>query len=579
MLRKLSSSDSRFKTIEFQPGLNIVVADTRPEATSTDSRNSAGKSSIIELLHFLLGSRADKHIATRKPLRDSIFELHMDWPQTSNGLKVRRQGSSSNSIEIDPDVSAPSAGRLSIGPGVISLSEWNALIDSALFKLPVEHPGVSGRILLSYYIRRVASHAFNEPIRIHSRQAEVEATTNLAYLLGLDWKLASRYKDLAAREATRKQLRQAVNDPVLGRIVGNVADLRGQITLAEARVSRLQQQIDSFRVVPEYESLKRRADELSRQIRERSNQDLIDQRNLEDLQDSMNESVDTEVRYLEPVFEELGVILPDHVRRRYEDVKSFHESIVRNRHRYLNEEIAAIRSRLGESREQRERLGAEQAQILRQLNEGGALEALTTLQSAFAQEKAALAALENRLTAAQALESSARQITSMRVELEEQMSADLEDRQARISEATLLFDEFAKQLYGDERSGYLAINAGRNSIKISPRIDSDDSRGIGNMVIFCFDLTVAVIAHRHNRGPDFIIHDSHLFDGVDDRQLKSALDLAEAVASRENMQYIATINSDDLDKAINRGFGSVDRCIEPRLTDGFADGGLFGFRF
>ncbi|GAB2822505.1 hypothetical protein GCM10022221_20620 [Actinocorallia aurea] len=293
----------------------------------------------------------------------------------------------------------------------------------------------------------------------------------------------------------------------------------------------------------------------------------------------MNESVDTEVRYLEPVFEELGVILPDHVRRRYEDVKSFHESIVRNRHRYLNEEIAAIRSRLGESREQRERLGAEQAQILRQLNEGGALEALTTLQSAFAQEKAALAALENRLTAAQALESSARQITSMRVELEEQMSADLEDRQARISEATLLFDEFAKQLYGDERSGYLAINAGRNSIKISPRIDSDDSRGIGNMVIFCFDLTVAVIAHRHNRGPDFIIHDSHLFDGVDDRQLKSALDLAEAVASRENMQYIATINSDDLDKAINRGFGSVDRCIEPRLTDGFADGGLFGFRF
>lgn len=39
------------------------------------------------------------------------------------------------------------------------------------------------------------------------------------------------------------------------------------------------------------------------------------------------------------------------------------------------------------------------------------------------------------------------------------------------------------------------------------------------MVIFCFDLTLAVLAHRHGRGPDFLIHDSHLYDGVDERQI------------------------------------------------------------
>jgi uncharacterized protein YydD (DUF2326 family) len=407
----------------------------------------------------------------------------------------------------------------------------------------------------------------------------VEATTNLAYLLGLDWELASRYREIAAREATRRQLRQAVNDPVWGRIVGNTADLRGQITLAEARVAKLQEQISAFRVVPEYENLKTRADQLTQRIRALSNEDFVDQRNLEDLEAAVREANDTEVRYLEPVYQELGVILSDQVRQRFEDVRLFHDSVIRNRRRYLNDEISSIQNRLAARRAERERLGTEQAQVLQQLNEGGALEALTTLQRAYAQTQASLDALNNRLTAAQALEASARQIAAMRLDVEEQMTTDLEEREAQIREATLLFDEFAKNLYGDERSGYLAINAGRNSVKIAPRIDSDESRGIGNMVIFCFDLTVAVIAHRHGRGPDFLVHDSHLFDGVDDRQLKAALDLAGSVAESEGIQYIATLNSDDLNKAMNRGFDPTACILPVRLTDAYADGGLFGFRF
>ncbi|WP_239108425.1 ABC-three component system protein [Microbispora siamensis] len=502
----------------------------------------------------------------------------MDW-RDAPWLEVRRRGSNPNVVSLNPDVSTQEAGQLSLGPAQVPLQTWNRLLEANLFGLRGDHPHVSGRVLLSFYMRRVANNAFNEPIRVHSRQAEVEATTNLAYLLGLDWKLASQYREIAAREAARQQLKKAINDPVWGRIVGNSADLRGQITLAEARVARLEEQIKAFRVVPEYENLKNRADEIARRIRSLSNQDVADKRNLEDIEAAIREEKDVDVRYLEPVYQELGVILPGQVRQRYEDVRLFHESIIRNRRRYLSEEAAAIRERLAARKNERERLGSEQAQVLRQLNEGGALEALTTLQRVYAEEQASLDALQNRLAAAQTLESSARQIAAMRLELEDRMTADLEERQAIISEATLLFDQFAKELYGEERGGYLAINAGRSSLKISPRIDSDDSRGIGNMAIFCFDLTVAVVAHRHGRGPDFIVHDSHLFDGVDDRQLRAALELANYVAVTEDMQYIATINSDDLDKAINRGYDPDGKLLRTRLTDAYSDGGLFGFRF
>ena len=156
---------------------------------------------------------------------------------------------------------------------------------------------------------------------------------------------------------------------------------------------------------------------------------------------------------------------------------------------------------------------------------------------------------------------------------------DLRERENIINNVNIRFLEYATRLYGSGREAYLDIDATNSHLKIVPHIDSKDSRGIGNMVIFCFDLTVAVAAHRAGRGPDFVVHDSHLFDGVDERQLARALNLAREVAEEESMQYLVTLNSDDLAKASAQGVDLSDHIITPRLTDDFEDGGLFGFRF
>ncbi|MFE7756801.1 DUF2326 domain-containing protein [Streptomyces sp. NPDC057429] len=108
-----------------------------------------------------------------------------------------------------------------------------------------------------------------------------------------------------------------------------------------------------------------------------------------------------------------------------------------------------------------------------------------------------------------------------------------------------------------DREAYLRINAGTHSLEITAHVDSRDSTGINKMVIFCLDLTAAVLAHRHGGGPDFLVHGSHLFDGVDDRQVTEALRLAAEVAEQEGLQYICTFNSDKLQRA--RDGGSIRR--------------------
>lgn len=79
--------------------------------------------------------------------------------------------------------------------------------------------------------------------------------------------------------------------------------------------------------------------------------------------------------------------------------------------------------------------------------------------------------------------------------------------------------------------------------------------------------------------PGFLIHDSHLFDGVDGRQVISALRLGAQISQELGFQYIVTMNEDDAFKETIEGFDLNDYVLQTRLADAAKDGGLFGIRF
>lgn len=578
MLTELRARDERFKTVTFKPGLNLVVADITNSSTRTDTRNGVGKSAVVELLHFLLGARSDAGgLLSKVALRGIEFELELNWPRVGTTERVWRAADNASRILADPN--PLQANALIEMAGSLSLTEWQRALEEKLFALPEEHPGVSGRAMLALYLRRIRSHSFNEAVKTSPQQSPAEASANVAYLLGLDWKLATRYRDLAARENTRQKLAQASKDPVWGRIVGRSAELRGQMTVVEQRVLDLERQVADFLIVPEYENLQHKADEFEQRIRNSRTEDSLDRRNLRDLEYSLRDVTDPDVDYLKTVYSGLGVMLGDVVQRRFEEVRDFHTAVIQNRRSYLEDEIAALRDRLRAREAERLELGEELSNVLRLLDRGGALASLNALQQGLASARAELETLRHRFEAARTLEASRSEIKAERGQLESEMRVDLQERDQLINEVSVRFLQYATELYGAGKEAYLEFDPTPNYLRIRPYIDSIGSRGIGNMVIFCFDLTVAVTAWRGGRGPDFLVHDSHLFDGVDARQVARAFALARDVAETEGIQYVATLNSDDLAKAQKHGLDAASDIIEPRLTDRYEDGGLFGFRF
>ncbi|GAA1775230.1 ABC-three component system protein [Actinomadura chokoriensis] len=580
MFHRLGSDDERFKTLHFEPGLNLVLAERAHRSTETDSRNGTGKTSMVELLHFLLGATTQKtSLWAHKALKRHVFELIMDWPGGHDLVRIRR-GPATPKVFLRPDVTRRSQGeRLwqEEFAGEISLKEWQWAIERDLYRVPSPESPLSGRTMLSFAMRRGLDGLLS-PTGTHARQSPHDAMLNLSHLFGLDVGLAEQYRTLATQDSTRKKLVQATKDPVWGKIVGRSAELRGEIGAVEQRVLELQEQVKEFRVLPEYENIRAEADELEQAIRRLRDQDTVDRHNLLEMREAAADVAEPGDHYLEEAYGQLGVLMGREVRRRFEDVRAFHQTVVSNRERQLREEVARVEERLAERARERERLGERQSALLTMLSEGGALDALTALQHVLAQEQARVEALRHRFQAAQTLEASRREIDGKRIELETATAEDLEDRAALTYEANRLFNIYARRLYSDARTPYLAFTPTKQRMQIEAHIDTDNSRGVHNMVIFCFDLALTVLAHRGGRGPDFLVHDSHLYDGVDARQLAAALTLGAEVADEEGLQYIVTMNSDDLSKAESAGFGPASHVLEPHLTDQ-PDGGLFGFRF
>jgi uncharacterized protein YydD (DUF2326 family) len=585
MMRRISSDLASFKTLRFQPGLNILLADKSEGATDRQSRNGAGKTSLVELVHFLCGSNAPKNSIFRTPaLIDSEFEIVMDVGDDE--YSVARSGKKPSTIILNGP-----ADELPIQPKFIerdghyeiSNENWKSNLGACWFNLeappnPDDKNTPTFRSLFSYFVRRQGSGAFQTPMQHSSQQQLWDQQVAISYLLGLDWRIASDLQSLRGKEKVVKELGRAARSGDLGNFVGRAADIRTRLAVAERKSERLSSQLQNFQVIPEYRELEGEANDITAQINSLAEENFIDRGLIGDLEASLVEEREPDLSELGKLYQEAGVVLPDMVRRRFDEVEVFHRAIIENRRSHLTSEIDSGSQRIQQRERKQLGLDARRRQIMGILRSGGALEQYTAMREELGRAEAELESLRQRLTAAETLESSKAELEIERARIAKALRDDIHEREDIVNEAIVTFEELSEALY--ETAGSLTIDATANGPSMEVKIEGQRSKGITNMQIFCFDLMLIELSSRRGNSPGFLIHDSHLFDGVDERQVAKALQLGAGRAAEHGYQYIVTMNSDVLPENGYRSEFDVNSYIlDARLTDETETGGLFGVRF
>ncbi len=280
---------------------------------------------------------------------------------------------------------------------------------------------------------------------------------------------------------------------------------------------------------------------------------------------------------LESVYSEAGIVLPNLTIRRYEEVRRFHESIVRNRRDYLMDELNLARERIATRECEKSRLDARRADIMGILQSFGALDQFSRLQGEMGRMESEVESLRQRFEAAEQIEGAKNELEIERNRLTLRLRRDFTEQRTRLSEAILAFEEASRRLY--ESAGSMTVVETSNGPLFQFPMQGSRSKGIKNMQIFCFDMMLMRLCAQREMGPGFLIHDSHLFDGVDGRQVISALKVGAETAEELGFQYIVTMNEDDAFKETIDGFDIRNHVLPVILTDAREDGGLFGMRF
>lgn len=586
MIRRISSDLPSFKTLTFRPGLNILLADKSEGANDRQSRNGAGKSSFVELVHFLFGGDVRKESIFRsEALANSSFDVCVDIAGAA--MSVTRGSVRPNRILLNGAVETwPILPQLDQRASHFELSNdnWKAYLGKLWFGLPVtvgdhtERFQPSFRSLFSYYARRQSAGGFQQPVMHSDKQQPWDQQVSICYLLGLDWSIPGQFQQLREQEKAAQELRKAARTGDLGRFFGKAADLRTRLTIATARAERLRQMLATFEVVPEYKALEHEANELTLEIDDLNNENVFDGELLQQLRASFTEEDAPDSGDLARLYAEAGILLPDLVKRRFTEVERFHKAIVENRRAHLTAEIEAADTRISVRDRRIAERDHRRRQIMGILRSGGALEHYTSLHEETGRAEADVEVLRQRLDTAERIESTRAELDIARASLTRTLQNDIHERSAIIREAILSFESLSEALY--EKAGSLTISDTSSGPKFEVHIDGQRSKGITNMQIFCFDLMLTEIGLKNGRGPGFLIHDSHMFDGVDERQIAKALQLGAERAESAGFQYIVTMNSDALpQEGFQDGFDVGSYVMDTKLTDATDTGGLFGLRF
>ena len=584
MIHSVSSNNSNFKKVEFRPGYNIVLAERNREGKHNQkgSRNGAGKTTLIEIIHFCLGAKVSKDsIFNNENLKGWSFILKIDINEevydlerfTDNPNRIYIKGSLKkieHSIKYDKN-----SGLYYITP-----SNLNKFMTMSMYGIQDEDIAYSPsfRELISYSIRRNVD-GFKSPFEFFAKQKTYSIQSCNAYLLNLSVEYASRFQEIKDKKNGIKNYKNASKLGIFGKNILNIGELNTELISQQCIVEDMKAELKAFQVHPQYNKISKELNEITLEIHNLTNDMVIKKSLLKRYEDSIaNEHSEISIKELEEIYNEAGFYFGNHITKSLSDVLNFHKNLIKNRKEYLSTEINELKRIINRISSDIRSLSDKRAELMKIIETHGALEEYSKLQERYSVEYQKLEEIKKQLEQAEYIENSNSLLKIEGQKLLLESRKDYSERIAAREKAISLFRNNTEYMYPE--AGVLTIDLKETGYSFGVEIKNSRSQGVNYMKVFCYDMVLAELGLQRESFPNFWIHDSTIFDGVDERQSARALMLAESKCKETGLQYICLLNSDMVPYAeFEPNFVDIfENSVILRISDQ-QDEGLLGIRF
>ena len=569
MIIELTSDLESFKALRFGSGLNILLAEKHESSGARDTRNGTGKTSFIELVHYLLSEKRNPYDDFHRPELIGT-EFACKFSHGANEFTISRRSGPSDEAKKDGEPIAPTSLRTALS------LEW--------FGLTTEDTSASYSptfgALLAYFIRKERNGGFSSPTVNASAQSGWNSQVCLSYLLGFDWKLPQELQISKDLKKDADALYKIIKNGFLSDRSLDLNKMQSRLDFLDREIEQKRAEVAASTVVDGYRQHEATANDLTSRIKGLNEANLEDMGLIENIDDALAEVENVAVSDVESLYQQVGVFFNDQVKKRFNQVSTFHKQVARNREAHLKRERENAQDRLEWRKTEIIELQKSLTEKLNLLRSGMAIERLTLLQSDLNRLEAEQGDLQQQIPRFRNVADDRKRLNRQIDDLVDSIADDVLERDEPRKAALDIFAGTSQFLYDEPGTLQIGRSSGKAGLSIETDILGQKSGGKTHMQIFCFDWLLVEASRKQDKFPGFLVHDSNIFDGVDGRQIGLALKLAHKKCEELGVQYIVAMNSDDLKKIEHDedGFDPNNFVIDTVLTDE-PNGGLFGIRF
>jgi uncharacterized protein YydD (DUF2326 family) len=532
-LIKLSANQSSFKTVRFNDcGISLIIAEKENKDVQDKKRtnNGAGKSLLVEIIHFCLGSNRNNAFQESLPNWEFTLEFKIN---VNNFTSIRSTGKQD---------------EIKLNTKSYRLGEFNDFLEQLTFDIPNSAKQLTFRVLYPRFMRR-KKEDYNDATKTSADNEDFTALVRNLFLLGIDIDLPTNKYNLRSKEKKLDNLKESFKkDEFIKSFYIGEKDPELQATYLEEKIRFLNLNLSEFKVANDYYEIEKEADKINQDLGRAKNKKTIIENALYNIGKSIEVKPDVSKEKILSLYNELLSAFKTESLKKITEVEDFNSQLIKNRVSRLSQEKLKLLSELELMTTAIKELSSRLDEKMLYLSDKRALDQYVAVSN----EKAVLLGKLQKIRDHQALvkkiEAELLDIQKRFAEESIKTSQYLAETKIEREEKFSLFSTLVKSVYPNAPAGIsLKNNVGKNKIRydFGIKIEADKSDGINSVKIFCYDLSVMLMGCNHHI--NFIWHDSRLFTNIDPRQRAILFKLAYEYCNKYKKQYIATVNQDEIE--------------------------------